>query len=286
MPKPKRVLCVMDLAFVGRSSMAVALPVLSACGAQPCPLPTALFSSHTGGFTNIAKQDEAQFCKEALDSFSREHIVFDAVYIGYLCSDEQIALAREIIERHPDALHIVDPAIGDYGRTYQGVGSEIINGMKGLTASADIITPNYTECALLASKMPSKEIPDEKQIKTLLSQLSESGRSVVITSIPAKDNAYVTAGCEGGGKNIFIMPSARAPLNYPGTGDAFASAFTGLTMAGLGFKEAVEKATEFVETACLATYEESRAINQSVNVRHGVWYEQHLGMLISAAKAD
>ena len=46
MKRAPRVAAVQDISGFGRCSMTVALPVLSAMGAQCCPLPTAYLSAH------------------------------------------------------------------------------------------------------------------------------------------------------------------------------------------------------------------------------------------------
>ena len=61
MQKQHTVLCIQDLSCVGRCSLAVVLPALAAMGVQPCALPTALLSTHTGGLGRPARTDESGF---------------------------------------------------------------------------------------------------------------------------------------------------------------------------------------------------------------------------------
>ena len=44
----KKAAVINDYSGFGRCSLAVALPILSVMGVQCCPLPTAIFSNHTG----------------------------------------------------------------------------------------------------------------------------------------------------------------------------------------------------------------------------------------------
>ena len=53
----KRVLAVHDISCVGKCSSTVALPVISAAGLECSLLPTALLSTHTGGFTGYTFLD-------------------------------------------------------------------------------------------------------------------------------------------------------------------------------------------------------------------------------------
>ena len=46
----KRILTIQDISCVGQCSITVAMPLLSACGHETCILPTAMLSTHTGGF--------------------------------------------------------------------------------------------------------------------------------------------------------------------------------------------------------------------------------------------
>ena len=62
--EPKRILCIHDLSGAGRCSLAVILPVLAAMGHQPVALPTAVLSTHTGGFGEYVMRDMTQEMRE------------------------------------------------------------------------------------------------------------------------------------------------------------------------------------------------------------------------------
>ena len=49
-PLIPRVAAIHDLSGFGRSSLCNVLPILSTMGIQACPVPTAVLSTHSGGF--------------------------------------------------------------------------------------------------------------------------------------------------------------------------------------------------------------------------------------------
>lgn len=53
----KRVLTIQDISCVGQCSLTVALPVLSSCGVETAILPSAVLSTHTGGFEGYTFRD-------------------------------------------------------------------------------------------------------------------------------------------------------------------------------------------------------------------------------------
>ena len=52
-----RAVAVQDISCVGRCSLTVALPILSAAGVNTAVVPTALLSTHTGEFTGYTHLD-------------------------------------------------------------------------------------------------------------------------------------------------------------------------------------------------------------------------------------
>lgn len=271
MLQPKRVLCVMDLSLVGRAGLAVVLPILAACGVQASPLPTALFSAHTGGFGAVQKQDEADFCFAALAHFAREDIAFDAVYTGYLYGQAQFCLANAALAQYPNALHLVDPAMADDGKLYAGFEQSAVDGMASLCQKAHLITPNVTESALLLGEDPTAT-PTQGQLLQRLQKLSGGRRSVLITSAPREDGGFQIAGCGTDGTPFFV-PSRHVPQRFPGTGDSLAAAVCGLVLGGMPLDQATRKAAAFVETAVGNTY------TGGGTPRNGLWMEPLLGLL-------
>ena len=52
----------------------------------------------------------------------------------------------------PDNLTVVDPVMGDNGSLYSTMNPAIVGEMRRLIGKADIITPNFTEAALLLNE--------------------------------------------------------------------------------------------------------------------------------------
>ncbi len=272
--RPARVLCVMDLSVVGRASLSVVSPVLAACGVQACILPAALFSSHTGGFGSVHKQDESAFGFAALEQYRREEVLFDAVYIGYLYGEAQFRLAQAAIEQYPTAMHIVDPALGDGGAPYSGITPATINLMRGLCQSARLITPNFTESALLCNQPPENTPLPANELRQRLAQLSDSRCSVLVTSVPTAEGGYSISGCGPGVVQPFSIPTQHFPQHYPGTGDLFCAAVVGLMLGQhCSLQQAARRAAAFVEESVRATYENGGT------PRSGLWFEPQLPML-------
>lgn len=273
MQRPKRVLCIMDLSGAGRSSMAVVLPVLAACGVQGCALPTMLFSTHLGGFGQVPSLNTAPFCEQALAHYKREGVAFDAVYAGFLMGDAQFALAKRAMALWPDALKIVDPSLGDGGKLYSKITPGEVASMWQLCQMANLITPNYTESALLTGTPPTTGAPTEEEMHRRFFALCEGRRQVLITSVPRKDGGMQICGGGPGKNQWYNILSHHVPQSYPGTGDLFAAAVTGLVLGGATAKQAAVRAAAFDEAAVRATYQAGG------EVRQGVWYEPHLHML-------
>ena len=128
----KRVLCLEDLACVGRCSLAAALPVISASGVQACCVPTGLFSTHTAGFGAPARAATDDFARAALEHYRSLGLSFDAVLSGYLAGEGQAELVRETFAQNPDALHVVDPAMADGGKMYASLPPQLLPAMASL----------------------------------------------------------------------------------------------------------------------------------------------------------
>ncbi|MFV0413008.1 MAG: bifunctional hydroxymethylpyrimidine kinase/phosphomethylpyrimidine kinase [Oscillospiraceae bacterium] len=278
MPKPKRVLCMMDLAVAGRSSLAAVLPVLAACGVQACPLPTMLLSTHTGGFGSPAVQQNTEFCEKALAHFKQQGISFDAVYTGYLQGSAQFALAEAAFAQYPDAFKVADPAMGDNGLLYTGLSEQTAAAMVALCEKADLVTPNFTESALLLGLPPLMEPLSRSGMAQRLQALSGARRQVLVTSSPTPEGGMEIWAAAPGGPP-FAIPTYHVPQNYPGTGDLFTAAVTGLVLRGLSLHASTQAAADFVRSAALLT------LQQQGEARHGIWFEPFLSTLSLAANS-
>lgn len=240
----KTVAAVSDLSGVGRCSLTVAIPVISAMGAQVCPAPTAVLSAHTG-FSDTVSLDMTPFLGKMLAAWTGMGMSFDCVYTGYLGSPEQAGDILAFFAAQKGALKIVDPVMGDEGRLYAGIDDKMADAMRALAQVADVVTPNMTEFAVLTQTAYEMHPRTQKEIEEMLFALP--ARAAVITSVPTDGglvNAYRTFDGETG-----ILPFEAIDGHYPGTGDLFASVLTGALVLGEGLKDAVSRAASFVSAA-------------------------------------
>ena len=238
----KRILSIQDISCVGQCSMTVALPILSACGHETCILPTALLSTHTGGFGKPAVVHFDDVLDAMWQHWQENSIVFDAILVGYLGSIGAVETASRIIDNMlaPGGVSIVDPAMADHGRLYSGFDEAYAQAMGRLCRKADILLPNITEAAML-SGMPFREDLTESYVAELLDGLDH--KQVVLTGVsfsPEKTGAMVWSM----GKQTYCSHH-RYAKSYHGTGDIFAACFAGMLMQGLSVEESAQAAGDF-----------------------------------------
>ncbi|MFR9160169.1 MAG: bifunctional hydroxymethylpyrimidine kinase/phosphomethylpyrimidine kinase [Ruthenibacterium lactatiformans] len=207
MQKQHTVLCIQDLSCVGRCSLAVVLPALAAMGVQPCALPTALLSTHTGGLGRPARTDESGFISAALAHYAQLGLAFDCVYSGYLAGAAQVALVEQAFRQAPAALKLVDPVMADHGRPYASMTPEIRAAVAQLCGQADVIVPNATEAALLLEELPGPAADGTRAARHA---------SLLLQRFPALRCAVVTGGALSDGQrgNVCAV-RGRAPVFLP-----------------------------------------------------------------------
>lgn len=270
----KRVAAVHDLSCFGRCSLAVILPVLSAMGVQCCPMPTAVLSSHTGGYDHIARTDLTNLLEGALSQWRGMDLCFDGVYTGYMASAEQIRLAADIIEglKGAEGIAVVDPVLGDHGRLYSAITSLMVDAMRELCRHADVITPNLTEANLLLGREPDAPVRDPV---SMAEALSDGGsRSVVITGVSPCEGQVGALWFDRHTGKVDSFTGERVEVSYPGTGDLFASVLTGGLVRGESLAQSAKGAVEFVRLCAAHTLE------RELPAREGVEFEPLLGRLV------
>ncbi len=267
----KRIAAVNDLSGIGRCSLTVALPILSALGAQACPLPTAVLSAHTG-YPSFSFFDFSDHMETFLDSWQTLDVRFDAVFTGFLGSARSIGMVARLFESQPQALRIFDPVMGDGGEIYKTYTHDMCNQMRRLCRGADIVTPNLTEACILTGQDYPADFSDRQAFIDLARRLQALGaKNAVITGLPD----------EGGISNIAVDAAGRVCVDRhervesycSGTGDIFASVVTGLAAAGTDFIECVKRAGDFVARALEYT------LSQRGSLQDGVIFEPLLYLL-------
>lgn len=248
----KRILTIQDISCVGQCSMTVALPILSACGHEVCILPTAVLSTHTGGFGKPAVQSLDEVGSHMVAHWKANGITFDLIYTGYLGSIKAIRMAEEIIQTMlaPEGITVVDPAMADHGKLYSGFDEDYARAMADLCGKADVMIPNITEAAMMTG-IPYREQISEEYVRTLLDHLG--GKTVVLTGIEMEEG--MTGAAVRDGENVHFCMHDKIGKNYHGTGDIYASAFCGALASGRQPDEAAKIAGAYTYRCIRNTFE-------------------------------
>lgn len=268
-----RVAAIHDLSGVGRCSLSVILPTLSAMGIQVCPVPTAILSAHTGGFGEVEMRDLTDYISPALEHYRRLGLDFDCVYSGFLASTSQIDRCLDFFAAYPDALKVVDPVMADNGKPYKTCGEQLRKRMSELVAAADIITPNMTEAAILLGEDLNLCPRSASEMKSILARLSELGPETVVVTSAYICGEYCNVGFNRSHSKFWKVPFIRVNAGYPGTGDIFASVLTGSVLRGDSLPIAMNRAAAFLELAIKTTY------SYSSDPREGISFERCMGFL-------
>ena len=247
-----KLLTVQDISCYGQCSTTVALPVLSSYGHETVILPSAILSTHTGGFHDFAIHDLTDQMPRIIDHWKSEGIRFDALYTGYIGDGRQFDYILDIRASMLKAggRFFVDPAMADHGRLYYGLGQDIVEGMKRLCSVADCILPNITEACYLTDT-PYQEIQNEAFITALLEKLIALGAKQVILTGYQKGELLGAISYDGL-KRIEVMQKREYP-SYHGTGDIFSSVIIGNLLNDADMKTTLEDATGFIVQAIQAT---------------------------------
>lgn len=268
----KKIAVINDLSGFGRCSIAVALPLISHLGVQCCPLPTAIFSNHTG-FNSFYFDDYTHSMGPYMAEWEKLGLEFEGILTGFLGSEQQIGLVEEFIETFSTerTTVIMDPVMGDNGRPYATYTPELCQEMKRLVRHADILTPNLTEACILTD-IPYQVWFSEGQLLDMARRLCDQGpEKVVVTGVPR--GAYLENYCyeqEGGPA---VQRTQRISPQRSGTGDVFASIVAAGTVRGVPFAKCVKTAAEFIKI-CL-----KRSSELDIPTTDGVCFEEVIGKL-------
>ena len=271
----KRILTIQDISCFGKCSLTVALPLLSAMGIETAILPTAVLSTHTlfKGFTCRDLSDQ-------LDPITRhwkqEGITFDAVYTGYLGTEEEIDTVAGIIRsfRNEHTLVFVDPAMGDNGKLYPAFNEHYAKKNADLCALADIADPNLTEAAFLTG-LPYREYYPEEYIREMLLALAALGtKTPILTGVSLSEGKTGAMGYDSQKKEFFSYQNDRIPAAYHGTGDIFSSVLAGAFVLGAERSEALKIAADYTALTIAET------LKNPENPWYGVDFEETIPALV------
>ncbi len=273
----KRILTIQDISCVGKCSLTVALPVISAFGVETSVLPTAVLSTHTA-FNGFTFRDLTSDMLPNAKHWKEQNIGFDALYTGYLGSLEQVNIVTEIFEQFKtkDNFILVDPVMADNGKLYTGFNEEFAKSMARLCAHADIIVPNLTEASYILGQTYKGNNYDEKYVKQTLKSLTDLGaKKAVLTGVSLEENKLGVYGYDRHKDTYFSYYREHLPASFHGTGDVFASALCGALTIGKTLDASLKIAVDFTVDSILKTME-----NPDRNW-YGVEFERALPNLIN-----
>ena len=281
----KKAVLINDLSGLGKCSLTAAIPVLSVMGIQACPMPTAVLTSQTG-FKSFYCND----CTDKLDYYTEEwkKLGFqpDGIYTGFLSSEKQVDKILNFINSFEteNTLVLVDPVMGDGGRTYSLFTDTLACKMKKLVTAADVITPNLTECCILCD-IDYCEFVKNAESPDFIDRIAELGKAllkrygvkiVIITGIEHKDSdgTIKVLNLVASDEEVFCVSCKKIGGSYSGTGDLFASViFSGL-LRGDSLRDTVNLAVNFIETSLHDT------VNLSIDRNEGIEFEKNLNLLL------
>ena len=242
----KRILTIQDISCVGQCSLTVALPILSACGLETAVLPSAVLSTHTAGFSGYTFRDLTEDMPKIKEHWIKENLKFDGIYTGYLGSTKQIEYVSDIFKEtgKKGCIKIVDPAMADNGKLYPGFDNNFVVAMKGLCAEADYLVPNISEACFLTDTEYKTEY-DKAYIDELLSKLTGLGaKNIILTGVSYIEGKTGVVVFENG--NYLYYEHEKISNGCHGTGDIYASAFTGALVRGKDAYTSAKIAADYV----------------------------------------
>ncbi len=269
----KRIVTVQDISCVGKCSLTVALPIISAMGVEAAIIPTAVLSTHTM-FSEFTVKDLTDQITPITEHWKRAGIDFDAIYTGYLGSFEQIDLMIKMFSdfRKENSIAFVDPAMADNGKLYPAFDEAFAKKMASLCAVADIIVPNITEACFMTGTEYRTEY-DEAYVKELLQKLAALGAKIcLLTGVSFEKGTTGVMGYEKATGEYFYYSHKQHSRSYHGTGDVFSSTCIGAIMNGLDWKKAATVAADYTAECIKLTIEDPKGNDYGVNFEQAIPY--------------
>jgi len=274
----KRVAAIHDISGFGKCSLTVALPIISAAGIEVSVLPTAVLSTHTGGFTGFTYRDLTEDMQPITEHWKSLDICFDSIYTGFLGSFEQLDLVTNFFNtfKTGNNLILVDPVMADNGELYKIFSPEFAVGMRKLCEKADIIVPNLTEAALLTGESYNPGPYSQSYIENIMKKLSAIGpQKIVLTGVFFNDEELGAATYDSASGAVSYYFEKRVPGYYHGTGDVFGSALLSAILNDFPLNEAAAIAVRFTVSSIRKTAQ------AGTDIRFGVNFEQTIPELLS-----
>lgn len=218
-------------------------------GIECCAVPTALLSTHTGGFSGYTFRDLSDEIAPIGKHWKSIGLHLNAIYTGYLGSEKQIDLVKDFIKttKSKDTMVFVDPAMADNGTLYSGFGSSFPQKMLELCKGADAICPNITEAALMLGMpyLPTGEYGEEYVRSLLLGLASYGIGKIVLTGVSFSPNAQGAVAYDTEKDEFFSYLGKNYPMSFHGTGDTFSSVLCASLVLGADLLTAIKNAVDF-----------------------------------------
>lgn len=269
----KRLLSIQDISCIGKCSLTVALPIISAMGVETVILPTAVLSAHTC-FQGFTFRDLTGDMNPITENWKNLGIDFDMIYTGYLGSFEQIDIVSNVFRnfKKEDNFIFVDPAMGDNGRLYTGFEPKFALEMGKLCGMADIIVPNMTEAAFMLD-VEYQEKYDRTYAEDILKKLSELGaKKTVLTGAEVEEGKTGILGFDSETGEFFEYFHDKVPARFHGTGDIYSSTAAGAYLNGYGLKESLCIAADYTLECIKATMKDENRRWYGVNFEEAIPY--------------
>lgn len=270
----KRIVTIQDISCVGKCSLTVALPVISAMGVETSVIPTAVLSTHTA-FSNFTFRDLTDDINAIAKHWQQEKLAFDAIYTGYLGSFEQLKLMSRFFDefKGENTLVFVDPVMGDFGKLYTGFSSEFALAMAELCSKADIIVPNLTEASYILNIPYRHDNYDKAYIQDILRRLTALGaKKAVLTGVSLQPNTVGVMAYNSETDRFFEYYREKIDATYHGTGDVFASTCLGALMNNKSLEEALQIATDYTVECIFQTEKDQNRRWYGVNFESAMPY--------------
>lgn len=260
----KRIVTIQDISCFGKCSLTVALPLISAMGVEAVILPTAVLSTHTGGFKNFTFRDLSEDINKITEHWKEENIDFDAIYTGYLGSFDQIDQMKDFIDAKKEGtLVFVDPAMADNGKLYTGFTPDFAKYMATLCAKADIIVPNLTEASFMLGIPYVESGYDKAYIQDVLKKLAALGaKKTVLTGVELEEGKIGFAIYDSEKDEFSYYQNDKIDAKFHGTGDIFSSVAIGGVMRGMSLFDALKLASDFTK----------KCIEETIPEKESHWY--------------
>ena len=250
----KKIAVINDFCGFGRCSIAASLPIISAMKIQCCPLPTSIFSNHTG-FESFFYTDYTEHMNRYMDEWKKLDLKFNGILTGFLGSPEQIGIVKRFIElfKTKENITVIDPVMGDYGKLYPTYSPNLAEQMNSLVPYADILTPNLTEACILTNTEYRPDM-NEDELYAICEKLSAMGpKKIVVSGLERGDSLenYIYEA----GKTPQIILEHKVGSFRSGTGDVFSSIIAADAVNGVEFAASIRHASSFIAKVLRRTLE-------------------------------